>query len=87
MEVKQLIDFMKMLSPEERFDLHHMQKMKPDRNYSAESYIRTYRPDRYFKACMSHEQRLEFEKERRKNPNLSYTEYYRTYLKEDISHV
>jgi hypothetical protein len=75
-----MVNWDSMLSIEEKFDLHHAQKMKPDRNYTAESYIRAYRPERYYKACMSHEQRLEFEVYRRKNPNTTYSEYYKTYL-------
>jgi hypothetical protein len=80
------MDWNSMLSQEERFDLHHMQVMKPTRGYTAESYIRAYRPERYFKACMSHEQRLEFEAFRRKNPNTTYAEYYKIYIKGDEEH-
>jgi hypothetical protein len=82
------MDWNSMLSPDERFDLAHFQKMKPKhpKNWDAELYLKTYRPERYFKACMSHEQRLEFEKERHNNQNLSYTEYYKTYIKGDEEH-
>jgi hypothetical protein len=82
-----MVNWDSLLSIEEKFDLHHAQKMKPDRNYTAESYIRAYRPERYYKALMKHADRLKFEALRRNTPNLSYTEYYKTYIKEDISHV
>jgi hypothetical protein len=76
------IDWNSMLSPDERFDLAHFQKMKPKhpKNWDAELYLRTYRPERYYRAILTKEQRLEFEAIRRNNPNITYAEYYRTYL-------